>query len=121
MSFVAIESPLIYRPSNRSVLQSPLPEFQLRHPMFNSGILRFGRTSLLGFVLALVLASNAGAVNPTPQELQQAQTWMAANFRDSGPRRQIPPFSFIYDGERSNKLLKKWKFAAGPGSQEGMK
>ena len=76
---------------------------------------------LIGFALGLLVSGKAGAVTSTPQELRQAQEWARANFQFSGPRRHIPPFSFVYDGKPSADLLKRWKFTAGPSSHEGSK
>jgi alpha-galactosidase len=83
--------------------------------------IRFAHAGLIGFILALMVAGNARAVGSTPQELRQAEAWARANFKSSGPREQIPPFSFVYDGRPSADLLRRWKFAVGPSSREGSK
>jgi alpha-galactosidase len=66
-----------------------------------------------------LVAGNVGAVTPTPPELHHAQAWVRWNFRHTGPRKQLPPFSFIYDGKPSSQLLRRWKFTAGPGTRDG--
>ena len=76
---------------------------------------------LIGSVLALILAGNAGAVTSTPSELQHAQAWARATFKSSGARHHDPPFSFIYDGKPSAELLRRWNFTAGPVSHEASK
>lgn len=86
----------------------------------NLGV-RFAHAGLLGILLALLVAGNARAVTPTPPELHQAQAWMYTNFKSAGPRKQIPPFSFVFDGKPSSELLKIWKFKAGPASRDGAK
>jgi hypothetical protein len=69
---------------------------------------------LTGLVLALSLAGSAGAVTSIPPELQHAHARASANFKSSRLRWQAPPFSFVYDGKPSAKLLKRWKFIVGP-------
>jgi len=83
--------------------------------------MRFTHAGLIIFILAVVIPGDARAVTSTPQELHQAQTWARFNFQSSGPRKQMPPFSFVYDGKPSADLLKRWKFTAGPSSREGSK
>ncbi len=65
-------------------------------------------------MLALLVAARAGAVTPTPSELEQSKAWARDNFDSSGPRRQMPPFSFVYGGKPSAQLLPHWKFSASP-------
>jgi alpha-galactosidase len=69
---------------------------------------------LMVFTMVIIVAANARAVSPSSAELHQAQGWTRANFKTSGPRRQIPPFSFVYDGKRSAEFLPHWKFSASP-------
>lgn len=76
---------------------------------------------LIGLMLAIIAAANARAVTPTPAELHQAQAWTRANFKSSGPRRQMPPFSFVYDGKPSADLLQHWNFTASPVTHDGSK
>lgn len=83
--------------------------------------LRSTHAWLIGLILAFIAAGSARAVTPTPPELRHAQAWARFKFASAGPRRQIPPFSFVYDGKPSAELLKRWKFIAGPSSHEGSK
>ena len=76
---------------------------------------------VIGLVMALLVAANARAVTPTPAELHHARAWASANFRSSGPRRELPPFSFVYDGKPSAELFKHWNFSAGPIAHEAGK
>jgi alpha-galactosidase len=53
----------------------------------------------------LVMAGRSYAVSVTLEEMAKARTWLEAGFRDG----QTAPFSFTYDGRRSNELLKGWE------------
>src|ERR1039457_1957230 len=83
--------------------------------------MRITHAGIVIFILVAMIPGDTGAVTATPPELQHAQAWARANFQSSGPRRQIPPFSFIYDGKPSADLLKRWQFASGPRAREGSK
>jgi len=69
----------------------------------------------------LILTSAGGleAVTSSSRELGQAQAWTKANFSSAGPRVQLPPFSFTYNGQPSSELLKEWRFQVGSESRQG--
>lgn len=89
--------------------------------MARNFVMRFTYSGMVILILAAMIPSDTGAVTSTPPELHQAESWTRANFKSSGSRRQIPPFSFVYDGKPSADLLKRWKFTAGQSSREGSK
>jgi alpha-galactosidase len=75
------------------------------------------------FLAALLVASLARGVAPTPDELSEARRWAAAQFqgrqgtstsqpghpnRPRAPRGTAAPFSFNYDGRSSDEPLKEW-------------
>lgn len=67
-----------------------------------------GRTWAL-LVLALAGLPGAGwAVAPVPQEMVDAQEWIAT--RCAGPAAPAPVFSFIVGRRNSAEALKAWEF-----------
>ena len=73
---------------------------------------------LAGVLLLSLTPSGLKGIEPSARELLQTNGWVKANFVASGPGKQLPPFSFVYDGKPSHELLKRWQFVAGPESRD---
>jgi alpha-galactosidase len=71
---------------------------------------RFAIRILLGITVLCCFGAQARATEPTPQENKTAEKWAAANFSSDVAKL---PFSFVYDGVPSSKLLPKWKVQRG--------
>ncbi len=64
----------------------------------------------LAILVVGFLSMAAWAATPTAEEKEEAREWFSARFRDDAEA--VQPFSFVYGGEPSTDLLKKWKFEA---------
>ena len=62
------------------------------------------------------LAARSGSP-VTQDELEWSQKWVADKFYDSA----IPPFSFVYDGQDSNKFIGSWDRSCGDEQRVGSK
>ena len=83
-------------------------------------LLRFLVNTILFWVaLTGVPQSELRAVTPLREEVDQAGTWVQANFPKSWPAAEHPPFAFVYNGRPSSKLLKGWRLSVGPEVRSG--
>ncbi len=69
--------------------------------------MRFRWNMLLVIPASIILASPACGIAPIAEELAESQQWFETQFQDACefPR----PFSFVYEGQHSTDLLKKWR------------
>jgi alpha-galactosidase len=70
--------------------------------------------------LSCALCSRSSELRPLPLKAEMAlsRAWATASFARA-KKGQAPPFSFTYDGKRSNDLLPEWAFKVSAGNRDG--
>lgn len=68
-------------------------------------------------LVVFVMSLPAWATAPSSEEMARRDRWVTDNFRKPG--QHMPPFSFTYDGRRSDDLIGDWKYATATKKLDG--